>query len=218
MDTQVHLRSLVNAKNLWNNHSNTGFTLPEMLAVVVLIGILAALEIPNWLAFVETRRLNTAQNEVHLALRQAQSQATKDKLTKQASFRIQNGVVQWAVHQAEAGQFVPDAVKNNGNLWHNLEPNTRIYEEQNNKGAKETTLRKQTSQQVWRVLFNYQGCPIYEVGDECTNTSLRTLGQITLYSQNGGKVKRCIYVSTILGAIKTGKDHLRANENDKYCY
>ncbi|MEH1850076.1 MAG: type II secretion system protein [Nostoc sp.] len=218
MDTQVHLASLVNAKNLWNKYSNSGFTLPEMLVVVVLIGILATLGISNWLAFVEIHRLNTAQNEVYYAMRQAQSQATKDKLTKQATFRIQNGVVQWAVHQAEAGQFIPNAVKTNGNLWHNLEPNTGIDEEENNKGKKETTLRKQTSQQVWRVIFNYQGCPIYEVGDECTNTSLRTLGQITLYSQNAGKVKRCVYVSTILGAIKTGNDHQRANENDKYCY
>ncbi|MEH1944560.1 MAG: prepilin-type N-terminal cleavage/methylation domain-containing protein [Nostoc sp.] len=218
MDTQVYLRFLVNAKNLWNKHSNNGFTLPEVLVVVVLIGILATLGTSNWLTFVEIGRLNTAQNEIYYAMRQAQSQATKDKLTRQASFRIQNGVMQWTVHQAEAGKFIPDAVKNNGNLWHNLEPNIRIYEEENNRGQKETTLRQQTSPQVWRVIFNYQGCPIYEVGDECTNTSLRTLGQITLYSQNAGKARRCVYVSTIIGAIKTGNDHLRANENDKYCY
>ena len=214
----MHLRSLVNAKNLSSKNSNSGFTLPEMLVVVVLIGILASLGISNWLAFVNTCRLNTAQSEIYYAMRQAQRQATKDKLTKQASFRIQNGVVQWAVHQAEAGQFIPDAVKNNGDLWNNLESNTRIYEQENNKGKKETTIRKHTSQQVWRVIFNYQGCPIYEVGDDCTNTSLRTLGQITLYNQNAVNAKRCVYVSTILGAMRTGKDHLKANENEKYCY
>ncbi|MBN3923432.1 MAG: prepilin-type cleavage/methylation domain-containing protein [Nostoc sp. NMS4] len=186
-----------------------------MLVVVVLIGILASVGISSWLAFVETRRLNTSQNEIYYAMRQAQSQATKDKLTKQASFRIQNGVVQWAVHQAEAGQFIPDTVKNNSNLWHNLEPNIRIYEEENDKGKKETTLQKHTSQQMWRVLFNYHGCPISEIGNQCT---VGGLGQITLYSLNSGKARRCVYVSTILGAMRTGKDHPRANENDKYCY
>lgn len=84
MYSLVHLPSLVSAKNLLkNNHSNSGFTLPEMLVVIVLISILATIGISNWLAFVDTRRLNTAQNEVYYAMRQAQSQATKDKLTRQ---------------------------------------------------------------------------------------------------------------------------------------
>ncbi|WP_414572282.1 Tfp pilus assembly protein FimT/FimU [Nostoc sp. CCY 9925] len=218
MNTQAHLRSLVNANKILNNRSSSGFTILETLVIIVLIGILAALGIPNWMTFVATRQLNTAQNEVYYAMRQGQREAIKQKLAWQASFRIQDGVVQWTVHQAQTGQFISDAVKNNSNLWHNLESNVRIDEEENNKGKKETTLRKQTSQQMWRVVFNYQGCPIYEVGDECINTSLRTLGQITLYSQNAGKARRCVYVSTILGAIKTGKENLRANDNDKYCY
>ncbi|OYD94107.1 prepilin-type cleavage/methylation domain-containing protein [Nostoc sp. 'Peltigera membranacea cyanobiont' 213] len=215
MNTRVHLPFIVNAKNVFNKYSNSGFTLPETLVVVLLIGILATLGIPNWLAFVETRRLNTAQNQVYLAMRQAQSQATKEKLTWQASFRIQNGIIQWSVHQAEAGQFITDAVKSNRNLWNNLEPNTRIDEEDNSKGKKETTLQKHASQQMWRVLFNYHGCPISEVGNQCT---IGGLGQITFYSLNGGKARRCVYVSTILGAMRTGKDHSIANENDKYCY
>ncbi|MEH2192053.1 MAG: type II secretion system protein [Nostoc sp.] len=215
MDIRVYLPSIVNTKNVFNKDSSSGFTLPEILVVVLLIGILATLGISNWLAFVETRRLNTAQNQVYLAMRQAQSKATKEKLTWQASFRIQNDIIQWSVHQAEVEQFIPDVVKNNDSLWHNLEPNTRIYQEENNKGKKETTLRKHPSQQIWRVLFNYQGCPISEIGNQCT---IAGLGQITFYSLNAGKARRCVYVSTILGAMRTGKDNARANESDKYCY
>jgi prepilin-type N-terminal cleavage/methylation domain-containing protein len=215
MDIQVQLPFLVNAKNLFNKHSSSGFTLLETLVVILLISILATVGIANWLAFVDTQRLNTAQNEVHIAMQQARSQASKEKLTWQASFRIQDDIIQWSVHQAETGKFIPDSVKNNGSLWHNLEPNTRIDEEENNKGQKETTLRKHPSEQMWRVLFNYQGCPISEIGNQCT---IRGLGQITFYSLNAGQARRCVYISTLLGAMRTGKDNPRANESDKYCY
>lgn len=209
---------LVNLKFFLKNPSSSGFTLLEMLVVILVVGILAAITIPSWLGFVEVRRLNNAQEEVHQALRQAQSQAINHKLTWQVSLRENNGIVQWTVHPAETSKFIPDAVKNNDNLWYSLHPNIQIFKEKNNKGNYETTLAKTTSPQMWKVMFNYQGCPVYAIGDECTKTSLRTLGQITFYSQHTSQTKRCIYVSTVLGAMRTGKEHLKANQSGKYCY
>ncbi|MBN3910028.1 MAG: prepilin-type N-terminal cleavage/methylation domain-containing protein [Nostoc sp. NMS1] len=188
MDIRVHLPSLVNTKNLLNKHSSSGFTLPEMLIVVVLIGILATLGISNWLAFVETRRLNTAQNEVQLAIYQARSQASKEKLTWQASFREQNGIIQWAVHPATVN---PSAAN-----WNNLDSNVRLDEE--------TTLSELNG--IKQIQFDYRG-----------NVSKPPLGRITLSSKYGGKVKRCVIVSTILGAMRTAKEH-NTTDNDRYCY
>ncbi|MCV3216767.1 type II secretion system GspH family protein [Plectonema radiosum NIES-515] len=196
--------------NILRNSSNSGFSLVEMLVVIFIIGILSAIAFPSWLSFVNTRRLNVAQDEIYRAMRQAQSQAKKQKLTWQVSFREQNNIVQWAVHQAKAEQFIPEAVTTNDKLWNNLDSNIRI--------DSETTLRKQTVSGAWRVIFNYQGCPVYNVGDECINTSLQALGQMTLYIPNSPKVKRCVYVSTILGAMRMAKERATANENGKYCY
>jgi len=186
MDTLVHLKSLINIKNLLNKHSNSGFTLPEMLVVVLLIGILATLGIPNWLAFVNTRRLSTAQDEIYYAMRQAQREATKDKLTWQASFREQDGIVQWAVHRASVN---PSSAN-----WNNLDSNVRL--------DAETTL--QISSGVRQIKFDYRG-----------NSAPRS---ITISSKSGGKAKRCVYISTILGVMRTAKENATTNNEGDYCY
>ncbi|MBU7582199.1 MAG: type II secretion system protein [Nostoc sp. TH1S01] len=205
-------------KNSLYTDSSSGFTLPEILVIILMVGALAGLVLPTWLAFIDRTRLNAAQDKVYLAMRQAQTQAVKEKLSWQVSFREENNVVKWSVHRADVNLFISDAVNNNDNLWQSLEMNILIEKSLNNRNTSETTLPKHSSQAIWRVVFNHQGCPVYQPGDECTSTSLRTLGQITLYSHKAGKARRCVYVSTILGAVRKGREHSNANENDKYCY
>lgn len=189
MPIPVHLLYLVKHNNYLNRHSSSGFTLLEVLVIVVSIGILATLGLPNWLTFVETRSLNKAQNQVYSAMRQAQSQASKEKLTWQASFRQHDGIVQWAVHPATTSPSLA--------TWNNLDSSIRL--------DNETTL--QQSNGVRRIQFNYLG-----------NVRQPPLGRITLSTKSGGKIKRCVYVSTILGAMRTAKENSKANSSGNYCY
>jgi prepilin-type N-terminal cleavage/methylation domain-containing protein len=205
-------------KKFSTNPSISGFTLLETLITIVLIGILSAIAVPRWLVFVDIVRLNAAQDTVYLAIREAQSEAVKNKTAWQFSLRERNGIFQWSVHKAEGGQFVPDDIDRQNSRWQNLGQNIRLDLDKNLLGKHETTIAEQTSSGWWRVLFNYQGCPVYEVYNECTHTSLRTLGQINLASKNGGSARRCVYISTILGALRKGKDHSWFNESQKYCY
>ncbi|OUL37627.1 prepilin-type N-terminal cleavage/methylation domain-containing protein [Nostoc sp. T09] len=184
----MHLLYLLKLKNLFKNSQSSGFTLLELLAVILVISMLSAIAVPSWLTFVNIRRLNTAQDEVYRAMRQAQSQAKKEKLTWQTSFRENNGIVQWAIHPASVNPA-------NAN-WNDLDANVRLHEE--------TTL--QQSNGVKRIQFDYMG-----------SVDKPPLGRITLSSKHGGKAKRCVFVSTILGAMRTSKEQTTA-EDGKYCY
>ncbi len=168
--------------------SNLGFTLLEVLVVVLIIGTLGAIAAPSWLAFLNIQSLNAAQNEVYRSLQEAKSNSVRQKLTWQVSFREQNGVSQWAVHPQTTNLMLLD--------WHNLSPRVQI------DGA-ETTLTR--SGGVWRVRFNYKG----NVNGQ--------LGQLTLSSRDGGKAKRCVITSTLIGAIRTAKEN-RSPQNGRFCY
>ncbi len=177
-------------QNIHKNHSNSGFTLLEILVVVVAIAILSAIAIPSWLSFVQMRRLNSAQSQVYTAMQKAKSQATKEKLTWQASFRENSdGVVQWAVHPSTV-TTISEAQWNNLESGVHLDPDTSL----------------QRSNGVRRVRFDFKG------------NVTPPLGNVTLNTDNTGDAKRCVYVSTILGAMRTGKEHPTPNDSGKYCY
>lgn len=165
-----------------------GYTLLEQMIVVVMMGILSAIAAPGWLHFANIQRLNTAQYEVYQAMQAAQSNAKLKKADWQASFREQDQLVQWAVH--------PETVTPVTANWQSLDPNIRLDDE--------TTL--QSSNGVYKVEFNFKG------------HVKPPFGRLTLTTKQGGKAKRCVFVSTLLGTLRMDKENPQPNQNGQYCY
>ncbi len=168
--------------------SDCGFTLLEVITTVLIVGILSAIAVPSWFSFIQARRLNVAQDQVYRSIREAQSQAKKEKLPWQASFREVDSVLQWAVH--------PTSVPLVNAKWSNFNSHIQL--------DSETT--GESPDGSWQAKFDYRGnvTPPFK--------------RITLSSQEGGKLKRCIFVSTLLGALRTAKERPTTANDGKYCY
>ncbi|MDI9636504.1 type II secretion system protein [Geitlerinema splendidum] len=178
------------AGNLRKN-SVAGFTMIEALSVVAVLGIMSAIAGPSWSAFTHLQQLNTAQNQVYRAIRQAQSEAKREKATWQASFRHVeiNGqlIAQWSVHRSVSNPSIgipisslpPTDPNYYAVNWQNFPDNILIDTELNLKGSRETTLDwadtdRNGSRDVWRVKFDHHGT---------LDNGIAGQGQITLILQ-----------------------------------
>lgn len=164
-----------------------GFTLVELLVVLIMIGILSTIAAPAWFGFLNNQRLGTAQNQVYLAMREAQSNARRTKQPWYAVFRqLPSGQAQYSVLQIAENINVSSfsASSCDSFPWRNLESSIRLS-------------------YVGAGLPNLGGCTNakYLKFDKDGNLgNLVNIG-VRITSVNGGG-KRCVVTTTILGAIR----------------
>jgi prepilin-type N-terminal cleavage/methylation domain-containing protein len=68
-----------NYKNTGSRKSDAGFTIIELLVVVIMLGALTAIAAPGWLGFINRQRVRTVNDQVFQSLRFAQSEAKRTK-------------------------------------------------------------------------------------------------------------------------------------------
>ena len=200
-----------------SSRSDAGFTILEILILLTLIGIFSAIAAPSWLMFINNHRVKQSLDRAYWGMEVAQSNAKRDKTSWQASFKQVEENIQLAIHKSDISPAKVPA-----NEWKSLEYQIRI-------NPKDTTFRKvnentnevKENGTVWRAMFNYRGCPIYNKTDECGLTSLQAKGNLTISHPNLPKGDRCVIISTLLGHTRTSERQKTANpDNDKnrFCY
>ncbi len=156
-----------------------GYTLLEVLIVLVILGILIAIAAPGWLGFVQQRQLKTAQDQIQRAIYEAISSAKKDKLTYQVSFRESNSRLQYAIHLSSTPSQTA--------FWQSFTEQVQIDKEN-------TTFLWDGKSNIWRVQYNYKG-----------NTNGQ-IGKITLMAKTSGSSKYCVISSTLIGNTRLDRD------------
>ena len=175
------------SKVIYIKHSTAGFTMIEIIVIVLLIGVMSAIAIPSWLQFITRQRLNQAQDRGVLVLRDAQAKAKQSHSTWQACLR-------------DNGTRVDSAVTTDCSVSANWQP----------------LISSNDSQLLTITTTNLALSPggYYAIQYQADGTVDQSVNPISspppelifaIRNQSAGS-KTCISVQTLLGAIHTDKD------------
>lgn len=180
-------------KNDIYRRSKQGFTVVELLVVIALLGILAAILAPGWTHFLAKQQVTAVQGFIHQEVQKTQIKSQQNKELWQFSVREKDGLVEIAVH--------PMSVLPNAASWTSFDKSVQL--------DLETTLLA-------------SGGTYYVRFDEKGSVRSSSLGRVTVSSKRAPSVKRCIIISTLLGATRTATEQPIPNPNyrrrDRFCY
>lgn len=194
--------------------NDAGFSMVEVVAVTLMIGILAVIAIPSWFSFINRQQANKANDAIFTAIQQAQREAKQKKISYSFSFKIESNIPKFVIHpDSEQASSIQD--QPNDKRWKNLGEDLEIKSgkftlltnlsgkntvDSNNSAVKTNPSYLNNPQ---TITFDYMGT----LPNFVTPATGEATGLKIVVATSNSSTKRCVIIKTILGSTLKGRDN-----------
>ena len=174
------------------NDNNAGFSLIELLVVILMVGVLAAIAAPSWQTFTTRQRIKSVNTQILQAIKTTQAEAKRNKSDYVLGFDPDKyDPPKYSIYKKDT----PDAEKQ----WQSLSLDGAIKENM-------LEIYSQANGTVQnKITFDNLGT-VKDPTLNQTTTPVATDGfSVVVYPKDSPKSRNCIIVQTILGATRTAE-------------
>jgi prepilin-type N-terminal cleavage/methylation domain-containing protein len=175
------------------NDNNAGFSLIELLVVILMVGVLAAIAAPSWQTFTTRQRIKSVNTQILQAIKTTQAEAKRNQSNYVLEFKLDGDPLKYSIYKDVKSPDLPDKQPQSLSLDGAIKENMlEIYSQADGKEQKTIT-------------FGYLGT-VKDPALKQSTPPVNTDGfSVVVYPKGSPNSRNCIIVQTILGATRTAE-------------